>query len=103
MKALFFGFVLTMISISASAQNCLGEAQFAAKVASVQKNSDGSCKVYIKDVSHYSEHIFCPLSKAEVLSSGIDISDRVGNKCAYDHEDISGVVVLKADGKIYLD
>lgn len=103
MKSLILGFALTVTSMSAFAQNCLGEAQFAAKVASVQKLSDGSCKVYIKDVSHYSEHMFCPLSLAEVLSSGIDISDRVGNNCSYNHEDISGVVVLKANGKVYLD
>ena len=103
MKALILGLALTLSSMSAFAQTCLGEAQFAAKVASVQKLSDGSCKVYIKDVSHYNEHMFCPLSQGEVLSTGIDITDRVGQNCSYNYDEISGVAVLKADGKIYLD
>lgn len=103
MKSLILAIAIIFSGLSAFAQSCLGEAQFAAKVAQVRQAHDGSCIAYISNVSHYNEHMFCPLSLNRVLKSGIDITDRVGSNCSYNHQEISGVVVLKADGKIYLD
>lgn len=94
---------LTASSFIANAGSCLGEAQFSAQVSQVAKVGN-QCRVFITNITHYSENSFCPLSQSEVKSQGIDITSRMkNNNCAYDYSEISGIAVMQENGNIILD
>lgn len=108
MKSLIITFLFTLVTTTAvksqaALPTCIGEAQFAAEPAYTKKNGPNSCRLFIKNVSHYSEHIFCPLSLSEVMEHGIEIGMRNGHDCEYDYPQVSGIIVKRAEGLLYLD
>lgn len=71
------------------------EAQFVAKVSSMEVSEDGTCKIAIDQVEHYSAHYFCPLFVETVKNNGIDLK---GEACSVKvGERVHGILI--DDGK----
>ncbi|MEK6555382.1 MAG: hypothetical protein AABZ31_09090 [Bdellovibrionota bacterium] len=111
MKSALFSILLVLTGATSAlaqanldkAQNCLGEAQIIATVESVGPVSSGLCRANVSDVRFFAENQTCPLSLADVVEKGILV--RADNfQCMQSAgSEISGVIVLKADGSIRLE
>lgn len=100
--------IVTLIALSAqlSSAACLGEAQFIAKVESVSYKADETCVVMIasSSIERYNESMVCPLDLSEVLNAGVEVTSQNGHMCSYSAgQDISGVLVKDASGRITLE
>jgi hypothetical protein len=95
---------LIAFTAQASMAECLGEAQFVAKVESVKQTAAGClATLSIDSITHYNESLVCSLDLTEVLQKGIEVGN-VNQSCSYEAgQDISGVLVKNADGTISLD
>jgi len=89
MKTLLTLIILLAQPVLACTQS---EALIVAEISEITPLENDSCKVLLGDFSYFQEHVFCPLSKEEVLSMGITLE---GSNCEKSIGDsIDGVVVF---------
>lgn len=95
-KYAFLTFAM-MVSFNVFA-DCMGEAQFIAKVAEANFKLGVGCRVTITEPQYYSENPMCPLMIEDVNAIGVEAPVINGHECAWQPGDIiSGVLVLKDD------
>lgn len=96
--------LINSFTLQAYSQTCLGEAQFIAKVESVQKLNENSCLVKLADISQYRPSMVCPLSYSLAQTAGVLVGMSSQQACLYQvGQEISGILVLNADGSLILD
>lgn len=95
-------FILTaalIVTQSALANACIGEAQFIARVAQVSPASQAGCLVQISAVKMYNENQTCPLDIDEAMNRPIAVKS-----CSYKAGDeISGIIVVNENGDLVLE
>ncbi len=97
--------VLTVLT-SQFAVACLGEAQIIAEVNGVAQTEHGTCAISISapSVSFYQVNKHCPLELETFLNLPLEIPTKQNGACGiHPGGQISGVLVLNADGKITLE
>ncbi len=96
----------TLFQISAFADcNDQYEAQIIAEIVSVKTDSMTYCKAMLsrESISHFREHILCPLDLAEIIENGIDFSLVNGHDCELTKGDTVSGVLVQSNGKIRFD
>lgn len=99
-------FVALFSVLSFQAFSCSqNEAQVAMVVTSVETDSMHYCKAFVSEesISHFSEHIRCPLTQSEVIAKGIDFPLVNGHDCNVEVGDVISGYLITSGNKIVID
>lgn len=81
------------------------EAQVTMVVTSVETDSMHYCKAFVSEesISHFNEHIRCPLTQSEVIAKGIDFPLVNGHDCNVEVGDVISGYLITSGNKIIID